>query len=372
MEIIHPILLYVLLTLGGLGMVWALPRKGVSPQIIGGVLGTLGLGGVLVASGLYAAEREVGAGVWFYVFAFIAIASAIRVISHPRPVYAALYFILTILSSSAIYLLLGAEFMAFALIIIYAGAILITYLFVIMLATQAPTEEQEDRLSAYDAYAREPVLAVVMGFILLAGLSGLFRSGVNEMMPPGVAQGEAFLADVPGRVIDALDRRGAFRDGRFKKPTHEEVAAQRENLGRKVVDLEVADATAIREGFAKSTRFAELFSGEQRSQVGLPPAGDSQRDLLPTPAESASGVEPTGGQRTMTVALPPDLRVENIDHVGWKLVAAHPMGLELAGVILTMAMLGAIVLARKQIELTEDEKEERARTLAADMQGGVA
>jgi hypothetical protein len=50
--------------------------------------------------------------------------------------------------------------MAFALIIIYAGAILITYLFVIMLATQAADEERvEDRLSGYDAVAREPIAA---------------------------------------------------------------------------------------------------------------------------------------------------------------------------------------------------------------------
>ena len=53
------------------------------------------------------------------------------------------------------------------------------------------------------------------------------------------------------------------------------------------------------------------------------------------------------------------------------LVAEHPMALELAGIILLMAMLGAVVLARKQIEIGEDEKAERARMIAS-ARGGEA
>ena len=62
----------------------------------------------------------------------LGVGSAIRVITHPHPVYAALYFILTIIAMAGLILLLSAEFMAFAVIIVYAGAILVTYLFVIM------------------------------------------------------------------------------------------------------------------------------------------------------------------------------------------------------------------------------------------------
>ena len=45
----------------------------------------------------------------------------------------------------------------------------------------------------------------------------------------------------------------------------------------------------------------------------------------------------------------------NTQEVGWELVAGFPVGLEIAGVILLMAMFGAVVLARRQIELGEDE-----------------
>ena len=83
----------------------------------------------------------------FYIFSFIALGAALRVISHPRPVYAALYFILAILSSCGLYVLLSAEFLAFALVIVYAGAILITYLFVIMLATECADRRVRPRPS---------------------------------------------------------------------------------------------------------------------------------------------------------------------------------------------------------------------------------
>lgn len=348
--ILNPILLYVLLAVGGLGMLLALPRKGISPQGIGILITIVGFGGVLIASGLRAAEGLLGAGVWFYVFSAIALGSAIRVISHPRPVYAALYFVLTVLASSSLYLLLGAEFMAFALIIIYAGAILITYLFVIMLATQAPTEEQADRLSSYDAYAREPVVAVVTGFLLLAVLTGLIGRGVGRVERAAAPPSAEFLAEVPGRVIDSLDRHGAFDDGRLVKPSEAWVGDQVDNLSVGLVELLVNDPDAVRSGIDHSgSRFDSLFQGEQRTELASLEAGGK-----------------------VTVNIPAEVRVENIDRVGWDLIAGHPMALELAGVILTMAMLGAVVLARKQIELTEDEKEARARTLAADYSASLS
>ncbi|MFG0258167.1 MAG: NADH-quinone oxidoreductase subunit J, partial [Phycisphaerales bacterium JB043] len=61
--------------------------------------------------------------------------------------------------------------------------------------------------------------------------------------------------------------------------------------------------------------------------------------------------------------LPESVRVQNLERVGHALVAQHPMALELAGVILLLAMVGAVVLARKQIELNEEEKLQALRSL---------
>jgi NADH-quinone oxidoreductase subunit J len=172
-SLINPILLYLALAVGGVGVAMAIPRRGVSPQQIGGVIAATGAGLVILFLTLKvfgAADGDLRAlpNPLFYIFGLIAIAACLRVITHPRPVYAALYFIMTILASAGLYLILSAEFMAFALVIIYAGAILITYLFVIMLATQAPSEaEEEDQGALYDNVSREPVAATVAGFVLL-------------------------------------------------------------------------------------------------------------------------------------------------------------------------------------------------------------
>ena len=106
------------------------------------------------------------------IFGLGAIIGAVRLVTHPRPIFAAIYFVLVIVCSAGLFLVLRAEFMAFALIIVYAGAILITYLFVIMLAQEASAEGEAE----YDRIPREPVAALVVGFVLLASISDALLS----------------------------------------------------------------------------------------------------------------------------------------------------------------------------------------------------
>jgi len=208
--LISPILLYGGCILGALGVLLALPKRGLSPQIIGALVAALAFGVVLIGMGVKAGRLGLP-NFNFYLFAIIALGSALRVISHPRPVYAALYFILTILASAGMYVLLSAEFLAFALVIVYAGAILITYLFVIMLATETPTADQVEALSEYDRYSREPAMAVVLGFILVAGLTTLMATGVSQMPPPTQSLAANDINELPGRVETALRSAGLMR-----------------------------------------------------------------------------------------------------------------------------------------------------------------
>jgi NADH-quinone oxidoreductase subunit J len=88
-------------------------------------------------------------------------------------VYSALYFVLTVFATAGLFVLMWAEFMAAALVLIYAGAILITYVFVIMLASEAATgsvgSSADKTAPEHDAEARSPFLASLVGFVL-AGL----------------------------------------------------------------------------------------------------------------------------------------------------------------------------------------------------------
>ncbi len=152
-------LLVIFLVLGATGLFLALPGTRGGWRPVGMAL--LVAAGILLVFVLadFALGRELP--IWFGGCALVALFAATRVITHTKPVYSALYFVLLIVAVTGLLLLMSAEFLAAALVIVYAGAILVTYLFVIMLAQQA-------RLAPYDARAREPFVGCVAGFVLLA------------------------------------------------------------------------------------------------------------------------------------------------------------------------------------------------------------
>lgn len=69
----------------------------------------------------------------FYLFAGLAVASALAVISARNPVHSVLFLILTFFNAAGLFVLLGAEFLAFLLVIVYVGAVAVLFLFVVMM-----------------------------------------------------------------------------------------------------------------------------------------------------------------------------------------------------------------------------------------------
>lgn len=307
--LVSPILLFGGCVLGAIGVAMSLPRKGLNPQVIGALIAALAGGVLLIGLGVKAGPSKLP-NINFYLFSLIALGASLRVITHPRPVYAALYFILTILSSAGLYVLLGAEFMAFALVIVYAGAILITYLFVIMLATESPTADQVEALSGYDRYAREPLLASFVGFLLVAGLSVMMAGGVSTLPETSNYAGAQNLNALPKQVETAL-REAKLLDA------NEEIA--RDKSGEYLIDL------------------YPLSGGPGSVTIAF---GQDRTRVLSTDHQD----------------WPKDLRLTNVEGVAFALLRDHPGSIEVAGVVLLMAMLGAVVLARKKVELDEKAK----------------
>lgn len=336
-SIISPILLLSLCALGAIGLCLALPRRGKTPQVVGAAVAGLAAGAVIIAMTLKNPDHA--PNIYYYLFAAVALGSAVRVITHPKPVYSALYFILTIIASAGLYLILAAEFVSFALIIVYAGAILITYLFVIMLASQSPTEDEDRGEEDYDIAAREPIAAAVVGFLLLAGLSSLaFRGaaglpkttqavaamGSDHMLSaPYAERGVEILADMPKRLKAEMVAAGLMFE----------------------TDELVVDAQG-----------QPVYHAHDRSVV----VKERERD-------GVSSAE-------RTVVLPETISPRNVESVGFNLLAEHPGSIEIAGVILLMAMLGAVVLSRKQVELDEELKKQQSQRLASEssVSGGLA
>jgi len=104
----------------------------------------------------------------FYVFALAAVASALGVILQRNPIHSAFSLIVTLCSLSAIYGLLGSPFIAVLQIIVYAGAIMVLFLFVLMLLNVRREEPSGGRAAGAAAI----VLALVLAAQLCTALAG--------------------------------------------------------------------------------------------------------------------------------------------------------------------------------------------------------
>ena len=198
-----PIVILVLCIVAGVGTVLLLPgRRETAFRKIGGVILLAALLVFVAMLVRQTAARTTG-DVYFWIFSAIAVVSALRVITHVKPVYSALYFVLTVVASAGLFVLLWAEFMAAALVLIYAGAILVTYVFVIMLASQAQSggTTEGEGAADYDRFSREPLGAAAVGFAMMGVLLFLiFDKGQNLLAAPP----QASAIEAPQTSIRAL------------------------------------------------------------------------------------------------------------------------------------------------------------------------
>src|SRR5256714_7944292 len=82
------------------------------------------------------APRDFGmivTAIFFYIFAGTCVASAFMVIAAKNPVYSVLFLILAFVSAAGLFVLMGAEFLAMILIVVYVGAVAVLFLFVVMM-----------------------------------------------------------------------------------------------------------------------------------------------------------------------------------------------------------------------------------------------
>ena len=234
-------------------------------------------------------------------------------VTHPRPVFAAIWFVMVVVCSAGMFLLLDAEFMAFSLVIVYAGAILITYLFVLMLAQEATGSAGE---ALYDRLPREPIAALVVGFVLLASIGDALSWSMAGS--PSTA-----------RIASRRRRRPAGRSS-TAFPGSSRRRPPRSPPGRR---WPTAGPPPPR-----SRSFAATTAGPSGSKV----------------ASRRSTRRSTGSARSSTCPTPPCPPTPR--RSGGPSSRSSRSSLEVAGVILLMAMFGAVVLARRQIDLGEDER----------------
>ncbi len=124
-------------------------------------------------------------GLFFYLFAAIAIASAFMVIASRNPVHSVLFLILTFVNAAGLFVLIGAEFLAMILIVVYVGAVAVLFLFVVMML-------DVDFAELGQGFLQYLPIGVIVGLVFLVELLLVVGSWV---IGPGVAS--AIRAPIP-------------------------------------------------------------------------------------------------------------------------------------------------------------------------------
>ena len=105
----------------------------------------------------------------FYFFSFIAVISAFLVISSKNPVHSVLFLILSFVNASGLFILLGAEFLAMILVVVYVGAVAVLFLFVVMML-------DINFVKLREGFLQYLPFGVLLGFVLLIELIMIFLS----------------------------------------------------------------------------------------------------------------------------------------------------------------------------------------------------
>ena len=122
----------------------------------------------------------------FYLFAAVLLFAAFRVITARNPVYSALYLVLAFFQASALWLLLRAEFLAITLVLVYVGAVMVLFLFVVMMLDINVDSLRQGFWKHFPlAAAVGALIALEMAAVLMGGfrLEGAPRGATMGMAP---------------------------------------------------------------------------------------------------------------------------------------------------------------------------------------------
>jgi NADH-quinone oxidoreductase subunit J len=138
------------------------------------------------------------AAIAFYVLAAVAIVSAFAVVAARNPVHSVLFLILTFFNAAGLFVLMGAEFLAMLLVVVYVGAVAVLFLFVVMMLDVDFAELKQGFLSYLPAGAL--IALALLAELALVASAAVSANGAPIVLPP---DGEASItnAEAIGRVL---------------------------------------------------------------------------------------------------------------------------------------------------------------------------
>ena len=126
---------------------------------------------------------------FFYLFSAVLLFASFRVITARNPVYAALYLVLAFAQAAALWILLKAEFLAITLVLVYVGAVMVLFLFVVMMLDINVDSVRQGFWKHFPVAATlGAVIALEMAAVLMGGFRSTEAPKAVEVMGPLAAQ----------------------------------------------------------------------------------------------------------------------------------------------------------------------------------------
>jgi len=136
----------------------------------------------------------------FYLFAFTAVASAVMVISARNPVHSVLFLILAFFNAAGLFVLLGAEFLAMILVVVYVGAVAVLFMFVVMMLDINFVELRQGFLQYLPIGALVGLILFVELFIVVGGWI-MAPETVRKTLAPAPAPGTVSNTQALGELL---------------------------------------------------------------------------------------------------------------------------------------------------------------------------
>jgi NADH:ubiquinone oxidoreductase subunit 6 (subunit J) len=311
----------------------------------------------------------------FWLFSLGALGFGTVLVVQRNPARGAIAFAFVILSTCGLFLLLAAPFLMAATIIIYAGAIIVTFLFVLMLSHPNGPSNENDR-------SQEPLLGALAGFAFVGlVLFALYLTysgrgddsatasakGLQRLPAPVLTMAERqTLAD----VIAKLDGANEHLSGDLTKGNNDRLdffAAIKDSLELVVGVSHEAEATTMRDGSIRIRlektpgRPAELYREDPLRRNVLERTSDIRKlnwrvykQLEIYFGDKKGNIESIKVEvhklrdEVLLLYGSAELPARNVENLGFLLYADHLLAIELAGTLLLVATIGAVAIAQRK------------------------
>ena len=347
------------LALGVCGAYLLLPRP--KSRFIAG--GTFLLVAATAVLGLFVTQtfgRPIGAlvpDILFWLFSTGAIAFGALLVTQRNPARGAIAFAFVILSSCGLFLLLAAPFLMAATIIIYAGAIIVTFLFVLMLSNVKGPSNENDR-------SREPLLGSLAGFAFI----GLILFALLQTNPVEAAEStdtaefslpaalltngdRAALREVRTELDAALAHDDAKAAGEYAKTAHDKLAVVIGGDGVTGETPPVLERLRPLLGDPKkpSTHDPRLLAFNGHTLQLQKTNGELEdKYLLAQPGKADKATLQKLRDEVTVYSGHGQLPARNVGNIGLLLYSEHLLAVEMAGTLLLVATIGAVAIAGRK------------------------